>query len=268
MPNWCLPRKETQSQNGNDTWSRNGALPSAHAFRYIPSRTAPGRLTRSKPDLCFPPPSPHCSITSPFTKLFPPLPTRSSRPPPSRYIPLRTSAATTRTRSRLGTTTFRRTRASPRWPSTLRACSGCGTSSWPGRSSRRGRCARASHKRHCTTLPRAKRTPQPTVVAPKPPPFPHTALALPLGAAGFLYALLAGPPLSRHCPVKSAHMSFSQSPPPFSPFSLSLTPSPFMSRSQGSATCYQIISHKNVYSFPRDNFCSKDIVRPSGGPRP
>mmetsp|Transcript_28137 Transcript_28137/g.85992 ORF Transcript_28137/g.85992 Transcript_28137/m.85992 type:complete len:408 (+) Transcript_28137:438-1661(+) len=37
---------------------------------------------------------------------------------------------------------------------------------------------------------------------------------------------------------------------------------------QGSATCYQIISHKNKYSFPRDIFCSKDVVRPSGGPRP
>jgi len=27
----------------------------------------------------------------------------------------------------------------------------------------------------------------------------------------------------------------------------------------GSATCYQIISHKNRYEFPRDNFCSKEI---------
>jgi len=28
---------------------------------------------------------------------------------------------------------------------------------------------------------------------------------------------------------------------------------------QGSATCYQIVCHKNKYSFPRDRFCSKEI---------
>lgn len=28
---------------------------------------------------------------------------------------------------------------------------------------------------------------------------------------------------------------------------------------QGSATCYQIVAHKNRYKFPRDNFCSKEI---------
>jgi len=28
---------------------------------------------------------------------------------------------------------------------------------------------------------------------------------------------------------------------------------------QGSATCYQIVAHKNRYLFPRDNFCSKEI---------
>ena len=28
---------------------------------------------------------------------------------------------------------------------------------------------------------------------------------------------------------------------------------------QGSATCYQIVAHKNTYTFPRDNFCSKAI---------
>ncbi|EOD27563.1 hypothetical protein EMIHUDRAFT_468817 [Emiliania huxleyi CCMP1516] len=33
---------------------------------------------------------------------------------------------------------------------------------------------------------------------------------------------------------------------------------------QGSATCYQIVSHKNLYSFPRDNFCSDQIARPTG----
>merc|ERR1719453_1014666 len=27
---------------------------------------------------------------------------------------------------------------------------------------------------------------------------------------------------------------------------------------QGSATCYQIVAHKNTYEFPRDNFCSKE----------
>jgi len=26
----------------------------------------------------------------------------------------------------------------------------------------------------------------------------------------------------------------------------------------GSATCYQIVAHKNTYSFPRDIFCSKE----------
>lgn len=29
---------------------------------------------------------------------------------------------------------------------------------------------------------------------------------------------------------------------------------------QGSATCYQIVSHKNVYPFPRDTFCAKDVA--------
>lgn len=28
---------------------------------------------------------------------------------------------------------------------------------------------------------------------------------------------------------------------------------------QGSATCYQIVAHKNRYDFPRDVFCSKEI---------
>jgi len=28
---------------------------------------------------------------------------------------------------------------------------------------------------------------------------------------------------------------------------------------QGSATCYQIVAHKNTYTFPRDVFCSKEI---------
>ena len=29
---------------------------------------------------------------------------------------------------------------------------------------------------------------------------------------------------------------------------------------QGSATCYQIVAHKNTYTFPRDKFCSKARV--------
>ena len=33
---------------------------------------------------------------------------------------------------------------------------------------------------------------------------------------------------------------------------------------QGSATCYQIVSHKNRYAFPRDNFCSKENAERSG----
>jgi len=28
----------------------------------------------------------------------------------------------------------------------------------------------------------------------------------------------------------------------------------------GSATCYQIVAHKNTYEFPRDIFCSKDTA--------
>ena len=30
---------------------------------------------------------------------------------------------------------------------------------------------------------------------------------------------------------------------------------------QGSATCYQIVAHKNTYTFPRDNFCSAPIQK-------
>lgn len=34
---------------------------------------------------------------------------------------------------------------------------------------------------------------------------------------------------------------------------------------QGSATCYQILAHKNTYTWPRDRFCQKDIVTASVG---
>lgn len=34
---------------------------------------------------------------------------------------------------------------------------------------------------------------------------------------------------------------------------------------QGSATCYQILVHKNTYTWPRDRFCQKDMVQASVG---
>lgn len=34
---------------------------------------------------------------------------------------------------------------------------------------------------------------------------------------------------------------------------------------QGSATCYQILAHKNTYTWPRDRFCQKEIVSASVG---
>ena len=33
----------------------------------------------------------------------------------------------------------------------------------------------------------------------------------------------------------------------------------------GSATCYQIVAHKNTYEFPRDIFCSKDTAEARRG---
>ena len=30
---------------------------------------------------------------------------------------------------------------------------------------------------------------------------------------------------------------------------------------QGSATCYQIVAHKNRYPFPRDVFCSEETAK-------
>jgi len=31
----------------------------------------------------------------------------------------------------------------------------------------------------------------------------------------------------------------------------------------GSATCYQIIAHKNRYAFPRDRFCTAELAKRS-----